>query len=351
MNKKITLIVALCSFFLISQGQVLLDETFDYSVSDLDFAPGWTSGGTAPAVVPVRNIVTPPLTYITTDGTYVLSDKGKTMNNVYISGATGYYCYKLFTATPVTSTVYLTYLFKAGVAQKQSQSEVIGLGDSANSGPKVWVGKGSVTANFKLGTTRGSGTGADVKWRATEFTDTLAVILVVLKYDFATETSSLFINPTLGSTTEPIPDVIDDISNPSALKSDLSSIRFRVNGNNKANFNVSGARVSSSWANAVAKVSQVGLSELVTAKNTVKIFNNPSANTLNLEYSLTNNSNVNLVLYNINGQVVNTLIQNIGHEAGSHTESFDVSGLTTGIYLVRFTAGGVTKSFKILINQ
>ena len=356
MKKTFTLIVALCTFFMISKGQLPYDETFNYSVSNLAQEPTWNTNpaGTPPVVGTGRNIITPALTYITTDGTYVLSDKGKTIKCDYTSGAADYWSFKQFTTTPVTTgALYLSFLYKAGVAQKQSQSELFGLGDSASSGPKVWAGKGLTSGNtyYRLGTTRGSGTGADVKWIAPDFNDTLAVILVVFKYNFSDSTSAIFINPTLGSASEPTPNVIDNISSPTSVKTKLSSLRFRVNGNNKAFFNISGARVSNSWADAVAKASFVGLANQVQSKNSYQILQNPSTNVLSLEYNLMKNSNVNLVLHNMNGQAVKTLINNTSHSSGSYSESFDVSGLKPGIYLARFTIGGETKSSKILISR
>jgi hypothetical protein len=355
MKKTFTLIVAFCAFAMFSKGQLPYDEIFNYSVSNLALEPTWHTNTTTPPLVGTgRNIITPALTYITTDGTYVLSDKGKTIKCEYTSGALDYSSFKQFTTTPVTTgALYLSFLFKAGVAQKQSNSELFGLGDSAGSGPKVWVGKGLTTgsAYYRLGITRGSGTGADVKYPAPDLSDTLATILVVFKYTFSDSTASLFINPTLGSASEPTPGVIDNVSSPTSVKSKLSSLRFRVNGNNKANFNVSSARVSSSWADAVAKASFVGLANQVQSKNSYKILQNPSTNVLNLEYNLTNNSKVNLVLHNMNGQAVKTLINNTSHSSGSYSESFDVSGLKPGIYLARVTIGGETKSSKILISR
>lgn len=356
MKKTFTLMFAFCSFFLISKGQLPYDETFNYSVSNLAQEPTWNTNplGIPPAIGTGRNIITPALTYITTDGTYVLSDMGKTIKGDYTSGADNYYSFKQFTTTPVTTgTLYLSFLYKAGVAQKQSQSELFGFGDSAGSGPKVWAGKGLTTgsAYYRLGITRGSGTGADVKYPAPDLSDTLATILVVFKYTFSDSTASLFINPTLGSALEPTPGAIDTVSSPASVKSKLSSLRFRINGNNRANYNLSGARVSSSWADAVAKKSFVGLIDQVQSNSSYKILQNPLSNILNLEYNLTDNSNVNLVLHNMSGQVVKTLINNTRHSSGSYSESFDVSGLKPGIYLARFTAGSVTKSSKILIPR
>jgi hypothetical protein len=351
MKKTFTLIIALCSFFMISQGQVLYNETFNYNVAKLDLEPTWTSGGTTPPGVGTGwNIVTPAMTYITPAGTYALSDLGKTINSDYISGASNWFCFKKFTENSITSTVYLSFMFKAGVSQKQSQSEVFGLGDSVGTGPKLWAGKGVITTtNYRLGVTRVSTTGADIKWGTTEFADTNTVILVVIKYDFNTTTASLFINPTLGSVTEPAPDAIENTAG--TPKTKLNSLRFRLNGNNKANFNVGGARVSSSWASAVAKLPVTGNYDPLDGKNSFRIYPNPVSNTMTLDYNLVKNDNVNLEIYNTTGQVIKTYIKSNNHPSGSYSQSFDVSDLNSGVYLARFTTGNVTKSTKIIINR
>lgn len=349
MKKTFTLIIALCSFIMVTQGQVLYEEQFNYSVANLAQEPTWTSLGTPPGIGTGRNIVTPPLSYITTDGTYVLSDMGKAIKSDYLSGATDYYSFKQFTTTPITSTVYLSFLYQAGVSQKQSQSEVFGLGDSASTGPKIWAGKGTVTAtNYRLGVTRVSGTGAEIKWAATEFSDTLATILVVLKYDFSTSTASLFINPTLATITEPTADAFENTYG-TTIRTKLSALRFRYNGNNRAYFTISGARVSGSWADAVAKVSTVGNIDQMDGKDSFKIY--MKSNMMNMEYRLTGNTRVNLVLYNISGQAIKTVINNSNQSAGNYLKYVDVSDLKSGVYIARLTSGNATKSFKVVINR
>jgi hypothetical protein len=243
-------------------------------------------------------------------------------------------------------------LLNTGVAQNQSQSEVFGLGDVNLSGPKVWIGKGIITTtDYRLGTTRGSTTGADIKWGAAEFSDVAAVLLVVVKYDFSTSTSSLFINPILGSVSEPTADAFDNSTGATAIRTKLSTIRFRYNMTNGAKFNVSGARVSSSWADAVAISVPTKVSDVFQKNVNVKIYPNPVSNSINFEYNLPENANVHLDVYNMNNQVVCTFLNNARQSAGSYSKSFDVSGLKNGVYFARLTAGKITKSVKIVINR
>jgi hypothetical protein len=249
MKKKFTLLFAFCSFFILAKGQVLLDETFDYTVTNLASEPTWTTGGTLTTGTG-RNIVSSSLNYLNSGGTYFLSGIGKTMNND-ISAATSYTAYKPFTSTPVTSTVYLSFLYKAGVSQVQTQSEVFGLATGTSAGAKVWVGKGIIaTTSFRFGTTRGSTTSADIKWGTTEFADVNEVILVVLKYDFTSSTSSIYLNPTISSASEPLAETTDNST--ATIRTSLNNLWFRGNGTSVAKFNISGVRVSGSWADAVA---------------------------------------------------------------------------------------------------
>jgi hypothetical protein len=251
MKKNFTLIVALFSLITSTFGQVLLDETFDYTVSNLASAPGWTTSGTLVGGTG-RNIldptVTPALTYSNSGGTYYLSGSGRIMNSD-ITSATAYYSLKPFTATPVsTGPIYLTFMYKAGVAQNQTNSEVFGMSTGSNAGPKVYVGKGIVTTtSFRFGTTRSSQSSADVKWATSEFADVNEVFLIVLKYDFTTQISSIYINPTI-SGTEPTADITD---NSGTARTSLNNLWVRAQGTSSMKYNIGGARVSRTWAEAV----------------------------------------------------------------------------------------------------
>jgi hypothetical protein len=351
MKKTFTLLILMWITSMTVNSQVILDEIFNYSVTNLKDEVTWTTAWvTLPGIGTGRNIVTPALTYITMEGTYVLSDLGKTINSDYTSGASDYYSIKDFTATPVTSTVYLSFLYNPGVRQKQSQSEVFGFADGTSGGPKVYAGKALVTAtSFRFGLTRGSGTSTDIKWTTTEYDDTAKIYLVVLKYDFTSATASLYINPTLASTSEPTADATDNIS--STVRTQLKTLRFRVNGNNKANFNLSSARVSGSWNDAVAISSPTAVNDLTSGKNSFRIYPNPASGNVNINYLLTSNGIVKLDIYNLNNQIVKSFVNNEPHFAGNYSRSLDISGLAPGIYFARLTMGTTSKTQKLVVNR
>lgn len=251
MKKHLFLVAALVASMAVS-ADVIVDETFDYDVDTLCAGgTGWTSSGVL-TTGERRAILATPLVYTQSDKEYILSGVGKAVQNVYSAG-TNYIAYKQLSAIN-SGVVYLSYLYKGDGDQGQSQSEIIGLSDRNNqSAVKAWAGKQSnKTKNpFRLGVTRVSTTGSDIQWCDNPLINANTVTLVVLKYDFSTQTASLFINPEIGTTVEPTPDVSD--ADKGTAVSSLGYLMFKHNGSSAANFTVGGVRVSTTWAEAVAK--------------------------------------------------------------------------------------------------
>ena len=330
MKKKFTLLLMFLASIIVANAQVIYDETFNYSVANLSAETTWTTAIIGGGVVTGtgRNIITPPLTYSNSGGEYILSGVGKTINSDFTSmtgTSPSYYAYKTFTATPVSSgVVYLSFLYKAGVAQGQTNSEVFGFATGTSAGAKVWVGKGTIsTSNFRFGVTTGNTTSANIKWGTSEFSDINAIILVVLKHEFSTNTSSVFINPVIGSLTEPTAETIE--ANPSysgfVNRTSLNNFWFRNTGSSAAKFNISGARVSISWAKAVESL--VTLTPLTTP--TVGTASSITRNGFTANWTKV----ANAVSYDVAVYKGATLISTT-NATGQATESQVVTGLTTG---------------------
>ena len=260
--RKITLLIALVFYAVMLSATVYLDETFNYSVSNLANESSWTTvlagGGTVTGTG--RNIIGTPLAYTNSGGTYILSNNGKTINSDFTSmtgTSPSYYASKSIGST-ISTTVYVSFLYKAGVAQGQSQSEVFGLASGTNQGPRLWVGKGTInTSHYRFGVTRSSTNSGDIKWGTTEYSDINAVFLIVLKHDFSTGYTTLYVNPVVGGS-EPINGVATD--NAGSARTSFNNLWFRNTGFSAAKFNISGVRVSSTWAEAVA--AQITLTQL-----------------------------------------------------------------------------------------
>jgi acetyl esterase/lipase len=318
MKKNDFLIIAFILLTITGNATIYSDETFNYSASNLSAESSWTTAGTLTTGTG-RNIITSPLTYSANGKTYILSGVGNTLNSD-ISSCTDYKSYKPFSASAINSgSVYLSFMYKAGVAQSQTNSEVMGLSDGINQGPRIWVGKGvSNAANYRIGLTRGITTGGSVIWGATEYSDVAATILVVIKYDFATSTASVFINPALGSSSEPTADIIDNST--TTFRTQLNNLWFRSQGSSVVKFNVGGIRVASSWV------------EVTADKNTPKLATPVIGNATNITatgFTANWTPVANAISYDVKVYQGTTLVTT-KNAIGQASSTIAVTGLSSG---------------------
>jgi hypothetical protein len=77
-------------------------------------------------------------------------------------------------------------------------------------------------------------------------------------------------------------------------------------------------------------------------------FPNPFNPTTTIEFALPTTEMVSLNVYNINGQLVNTLV-NGAMDAGNHSVTFDASNLSSGVYLYTIEAGANAATNKMVL--
>jgi len=77
-------------------------------------------------------------------------------------------------------------------------------------------------------------------------------------------------------------------------------------------------------------------------------FPNPFNPSTQIDFSIPQQSNVQLKVYNTLGQLVTTLV-NGNLSAGSHSVTFDARNLASGLYIYRLTAGNFTNVKKMLL--
>lgn len=76
---------------------------------------------------------------------------------------------------------------------------------------------------------------------------------------------------------------------------------------------------------------------------------NPFNPSTTISFRLPESADVTLQVFNLHGQVVGTIMQNVTKNAGNHTVSFDASNLSSGVYIYRIVAGSFTASQKMVL--
>ncbi|MBU0508718.1 T9SS type A sorting domain-containing protein [bacterium] len=77
-------------------------------------------------------------------------------------------------------------------------------------------------------------------------------------------------------------------------------------------------------------------------------FPNPFNSSTQIAYALPNVGHVTLSIFNLLGEEVTTLVDG-AQSAGSHTVSFDGTGLASGVYLYRLQAEGFVQTRKMVM--
>ena len=75
---------------------------------------------------------------------------------------------------------------------------------------------------------------------------------------------------------------------------------------------------------------------------------NPFNPTTIIRYGLPKESSVKVIVYNILGEIVNTLVDNV-QKSGYYEVNFNASNLATGIYIYRIQAGDFVETKKMVL--
>jgi 5-hydroxyisourate hydrolase-like protein (transthyretin family) len=79
------------------------------------------------------------------------------------------------------------------------------------------------------------------------------------------------------------------------------------------------------------------------------VYPNPASKNILVQFRLNKEENVQLALFNLNGQSVKNIINNKKQRSGDYNLSFDISDLRVGVYIARFSAGSFNKSLRIVV--
>nr|WP_315148616.1 chondroitinase-B domain-containing protein [uncultured Flavobacterium sp.] len=117
--------------------------------------------------------------------------------------------------------------------------------------------------------------------------------------------------------------------------------------------------VSADWAQFAVETSSGLRMKQVTAKNdqvvetvnTFKVFPNPVSNSSEFQYTISEAGKVQLSLYNLNGQLVKNLIDNETYLPGNYLKTFDVNGLSNGVYIAQLIAGNTKSTIRLIVRN
>lgn len=203
---------------------------------------------------------------------------------------------------------------------------------------RIYFKKGSTTGTFLVGILNNSGGTATPTYTTNDLAINTTHLLVV-KYDISTNTASLFVNPTPGST-EPTANSTN-ATGTTAAPTQIAGFVIRQGGNSTAgtgNIEIDEVRVSNTWADvtppATASLADNNINGLTMYPNPLK------GNTLFL--TSTANAAMSVQIFDLLGKEV--LKSNVMNN------TVNVSGLNAGVYMVKVTEEGKTATRKLVIQ-
>lgn len=98
----------------------------------------------------------------------------------------------------------------------------------------------------------------------------------------------------------------------------------------------------------IVDVREIKNTQNPTAYELIQNYPNPFNPSTKIEYSIPQESFVELKVYNLIGQEVATLV-NQNQRAGTYRTDFNAAGMQSGIYIAKLTAGSFTRSVKMTL--
>ncbi len=92
----------------------------------------------------------------------------------------------------------------------------------------------------------------------------------------------------------------------------------------------------------------VGVTEQ-TLVNAMTLYPNPANDNMNIELTMNDNSNVQIMAYDLSGQVLVNENKNLA--TGKTTLTYDVTNWSNGIYFIRVTSGNTVNTMKVVISR
>ena len=204
---------------------------------------------------------------------------------------------------------------------------------------RVYIKAGVTTGTVSLGVLNGSGGTATPTYVVTDLPVNTSTF-VVMKFDIACNTASLFINPLVG--VSEIPPTVTNATGTTAAPTQIATVAIRQGATtappgNTGNVEIDEVRLGSTWE----FVTSANLSTNQNSISGLKVYPNPVAN--GVLYITSENNNLKVVnIYDVLGKLVLKTVLN--------DQSVNVSNLKGGVYIVKITEDGKTATRKLVIR-
>jgi hypothetical protein len=256
----------------------------------------------------------------------------------------------LTSATALTGVAYYSALINLPNVTGQAANTTTGnyflmLGTSSSTTPptltvfssRLYIRAGSVADTFNLGILNGSGGTAAPTFSATDYSIN-TTYFVVVKFDFTSNTASLWVNPAIGSTEGTA--TVTNATGTTAAPAQVDKFAIREAGTATAgtgNILIDEVRIGGTWDYVTAAVLKNNQSEI----SGLSIYPNPVVNGT-LFINTDANAERTVTVFDVLGkQILNTT---------TSTNAINVSQLNTGVYMVRITEEGKTATKKLVIR-
>jgi Secretion system C-terminal sorting domain len=199
---------------------------------------------------------------------------------------------------------------------------------------RIYIRLGSAQNTFNLGILNGPGGTA-----APTFTGDLAIAtthFIVVKFNIATNTASLWVNPAIGSAEGAA--TVTNVTGTTAAPASIASLCIRQSSPTTGNIEIDELRISDNWAYVTSGI-------LGTNQNTIAGFS--------ISPNPVNNNGVFYITTAANAERKVTMFDVLGKQVLNVTTSdsaINVSGLNSGVYMVQVTEEGNTETKKLVIR-
>lgn len=122
---------------------------------------------------------------------------------------------------------------------------------------------------------------------------------------------------------------------------------YFISGTYTVTLTVTGANGCSTTSTQVINAN-VGVTEQ-TLVNAMTLYPNPANDNMNIELSMNDNSEVQIMAYNLSGQILVNENKNLA--TGKTTLTYDVANWSNGIYFIRVTSGNTVNTMKVVISR